>query len=170
MLMDWKTGLKLPWGVILLFGGAFAVAAGFEDSGLTAWIGEQLQGLQSFPFWMILLIIITLVIFLTEVTQNMATCTLMMPIMAALAEVLGVHPFIVMSAIGVTASCAFMLPVATAPNAIVFGSGFLKIKDMARAGFLLNVLSILIIFAVSYFILPHLWGIELFEFPDELRR
>ena len=170
MLMDWKTGLKLPWGVILLFGGAFAVAAGFEDSGLTAWIGDQLGGLQSLPFWLVFLIIISLVIFLTEVTQNMATCTLMMPIMAALSEVLGVHPFIVMSAIGITASCAFMLPVATAPNAIVFGSGFLRMKDMARSGFLLNLLSILIIFLMAYFILPYLWGIELMQFPEELKR
>ena len=169
-IMDWKTGLRLPWGVILLFGGAFAVAAGFQDSGLTAWIGDQLSELQSLPFWLVFLIIITLVIFLTEVTQNMATCTLMMPIMAALAEVLGVHPFIIMSAVGVTASCAFMLPVATAPNAIVFGSGFLRIKDMARAGFLLNILSILAIFLMAYFVLPTLWGLDLMTFPSELKR
>lgn len=168
-IMDWNTGLKLPWGVILLFGGAFAVAAGFEISGLTAWIGEQLSGLQNYPFWFILIIIITLVIFLTEVTQNMATCTLMMPIMAALSEVLNVHPFIMMSSICVTASCAFMLPVATAPNAIVFGSGFLKIKDMMRAGFLLNILSIIIIFLMTYFLLPSIWGIDLMGFPVELK-
>lgn len=169
-LMDWQTSLKLPWGVILLFGGAFAVAAGFEASGLTAWIGEQLSGLSNYSFWMILIIIITLVIFLTEVTQNMATCTLMMPIMAALSEVLNVHPFAMMASICVTASCAFMLPVATAPNAIVFGSGFLKIKDMARAGFLLNIMAIITIFLCTYYLIPFVWGIELMQFPVELKK
>lgn len=167
MLMDWQTALKVPWGVLLLFGGAFAVAASFEVSGLTVWIGEKLKLLQAIPFWVILLTIIAVVNFLTEITQNMATCTLMMPIMAALAGVLDVHPFILMTAACITASCAFMLPVATAPNAVVFAAGYLRIKDMIRAGFLLNILSVLVIMLFIYFLMPLIWGIELTGFPEE---
>jgi sodium-dependent dicarboxylate transporter 2/3/5 len=168
-IMDWETALKLPWGVIILFGGAFAVAASFESSGLTVWIGEQLTGLRSVPFWLVLLIIVTVVNFLTEITQNMATCTLMMPILAALSQVLDVHPYGLMVAACIAASCAFMLPVATAPNAVVFGSGYLKMKDMVRAGFLLNVLSIIVVTIFIYFILPAIWGIDLLHFPEEMR-
>ncbi|MDH3650543.1 MAG: DASS family sodium-coupled anion symporter, partial [Saprospiraceae bacterium] len=105
-LMDWKTALKLPWGVLLLFGGAFAVAAGFEISGLTSWIGDKLSLLKGVPFWLVLLVVVTVVNYLTEITQNMATCTLMMPIMAALSHVLDVHPFGLMAGTCIAASCA----------------------------------------------------------------
>ncbi|MEQ9426797.1 MAG: SLC13 family permease [Cyclobacteriaceae bacterium] len=169
-LMDWETALKLPWGVLILFGGAFSVAAAFAESGLTAWIGDQLSGLGSVPFWLALLIIVAVVNYLTEVTQNMATCTLMMPIMAALAGVIGVHPFPLMTATCIASSCAFMLPVATAPNAVVFGSGFIKMKDMVRAGFMLNILSILVIVFVVYFLLPAVWGIDMMSFPEEMKK
>ncbi len=169
-LMDWKTALKLPWGVLLLFGGAFAVAAAFETSGLTAWIGEQLKLLKGIPFWLILLIVITTVNFLTEITQNIATCTLMLPIMAALSGVIDAHPFGLMAGTCIAASCAFMLPVATAPNAVVFGSGHITMKDMVRAGFLLNILSVIVILLATYFLLPLLWGIDMQSFPAVLRR
>lgn len=168
-LMDWETALKLPWGVLLLFGGAFSVAAAFAESGLTAWIGDQLGLLGDIPFWLALLIIVAVVNYLTEITQNMATCTLMMPIMAALAGVIGVHPFPLMAATCIASSCAFMLPVATAPNAVVFGSGYLKMKDMVRAGFMLNILSIIVIVFVIYFLLPAVWGIDMMNFPEEMK-
>jgi sodium-dependent dicarboxylate transporter 2/3/5 len=167
-LMDWQTTLKLPWGVLLLFGGAFAVAAAFEASGLAQWIGDQLALLQKVPFWLILLVIVGGVNFLTEITQNVATCTLMMPIIAALTPVIGVHPYGLMAATTIAASCAFMLPVATAPNAVIFGSGFLHIRDMVRAGFLLNILSIMVISLFCYFLLPLLWGIEMRSYPEVL--
>lgn len=168
-LMDWNTALKLPWGILLLFGGAFAVAAGFEKSGLTTWLGEQLSLLQTVPYWLILLIIITLVNFLTEITQNMATCTLMMPVLAGLAVAINVHPYGLMVATCIAASCAFMLPFATAPNAIIFGSGLLEIKDMIRVGFMLNILSIIIIVLFTYFLMPQVWQIDLMAFPDWAR-
>ena len=168
-LMDWKTGLKLPWGVLLLFGGAFAVAAAFEISGLTAWIGDRLQLLKDVPFWLLLLIVITTVNFLTEITQNIATCTLMLPIMAALSGVIDVHPFGLMAGTCIAASCAFMLPVATAPNAVVFGSGYIKMKDMVRAGFFLNILSVIVILLFTYFALPLIWGIDMQSFPEVLK-
>jgi sodium-dependent dicarboxylate transporter 2/3/5 len=168
-LMDWQTALKLPWGVLLLFGGAFAVAAGFGASGLAQWIGDTLGLLRNVPLWLVLLVIVAGVNFLTEITQNMATCTLMMPIIAALTPVINVHPYGLMAATCIAASCAFMLPVATAPNAVIFGSGFLHIRDMVRAGFLLNVLSIIVITLFVYFLLPVLWGIDMNDYPAELK-
>ncbi len=165
-LMDWKTALKLPWGVLLLFGGAFGVAAGFEISGLTSWIGDQLGLLKNIPFWVVLLIVVAVVNYLTEITQNMATCTLMMPIMAALSVVLDVHPFGLMAGTCIAASCAFMLPVATAPNAVVFGSDLISIKDMVRAGFLMNIISIIVITLFMNYVFPLLWGIDLQVFPE----
>ncbi|MAJ52368.1 MAG: anion transporter [Flammeovirgaceae bacterium] len=168
-IMDWKSAVKLPWGVILLFGGAFAVAQSFESSKLTLWIGAQLGGLSDIPFWVVLLIVVSVVNFLTEITQNIATCTLMMPILAALSGVLDVHPYGLMIGACIASSCAFMLPVATAPNAVVFGSGYLKVKDMVRVGFVLNVISILVITIFVYFLLPMIWGIDLLSFPLDLK-
>jgi sodium-dependent dicarboxylate transporter 2/3/5 len=168
-IMDWKSAVKLPWGVILLFGGAFAVAQSFESSKLTLWIGAQLGGLSDIPFWLVLLIVVAVVNFLTEITQNIATCTLMMPILAALSGVLDVHPYGLMVAACIASSCAFMLPVATAPNAVVFGSGYLQMKDMVRAGFVLNVVSIFVITFFVYFLLPTIWGIDLLSFPLDLK-
>lgn len=164
-LMDWKTSLKLPWGVLLLFGGAFSLAAAFEASGLTQWIAERLGLLKGIPIWIILLVLIAGVNFLTEITQNMATCTLMMPILAASAEALDLHPYPLMAGTCIAASCAFMLPFATAPNAIIFGSGVFNIREMIRAGFWLNVVSILVITAIIYWVLPMIWGINLVGFP-----
>ncbi len=168
-LMDWETALKLPWGILLLFGGAFAVAAGFEKSGLTTWLGEQLGLLNFVPYWVILLVIVTVVNFLTEITQNMATCTLMMPVLAGLALAINVHPYGLMVATCIAASCAFMLPFATAPNAIVFGAGLIEIKDMIRVGFLLNLFSIGVIVLLTYFLLPLIWEIDLTAFPDWMK-
>lgn len=164
-LMDWKTALKLPWGVLLLFGGAFAVAAAFQFSGLTQWIGNQLIVLKNVPIWLILFVIIAVVNFLTEITQNMATCTLMMPILAALAIAIDVHPYSLMAGTCIAASCAFMLPMATAPNAIIFGSNLFRMKDMVRAGFLLNIISIVLISLFIYFVFPVIWQIDITSFP-----
>ncbi len=153
-ILDWKTAEQLPWGILLLFGGAFGVAEAFQLSGLDQWMADQLGGLQGLPSWLVLLIVTGMVTFLTEITQNMATATLMMPVLAALAPVLDIHPFVLMSAAAVAASCAFMLPFATAPNAIVFGTGKFTIRDMARVGFALNLVAIAVVAVLSYFVLP----------------
>jgi len=168
-IMDWQTALKLPWGVLLLFGGGFAIAAAFDQSGLASWLGQKLVLLQNIPYFVILLAIITAVNFLTQITSNVATCTLMMPILAELAPAIDVHPYGMMIGASMSASCAFMLPVATPPNAVVFGSGYLKISDMVRAGFMLNLVSILIITLALYFLLPIFWGIDLQAYPEALR-
>lgn len=168
-LMDWETTQKLPWGVILLFGGALAVAAAFSASGLTDWIGGKFYLLQGVPFWTVLLVTVSGVNFLTEITQNIATCTLMLPIVASMALAIDAHPFGLMVGATIAASCAFMLPVATAPNAIIFGTGYIRMKDMVRAGFLLNILSIITVMFFIYFLVPWIWDIDLSSFPEELR-
>lgn len=165
-LMDWDYAKQLPWAVILLFGGAFALAGCFGSSGLTSWIGAKMTSLDSLPYWMVLLAVIAMVNYLTELTQNMATCTLMIPLLAGLSIAIDVHPLGLMTGMTIAASCAFMMPVATAPNAIVFGSGQLMIKDMVRAGFLLNIISIILISLFVYFLLPLVWDINLLKFPE----
>ncbi|SHH38052.1 MULTISPECIES: DASS family sodium-coupled anion symporter [Virgibacillus] len=165
-LLDWNTAVKLPWGILLLFGGGLAVAAGFTQSGLSEWIGNQLTALQGIHIFIVLLVVAGLVIFLTEITSNTATANMMYPIMAALALALGVHPFAVMIAAGVASSCAFMLPVATPPNAVVFGSGYLRIPDMVKAGVALNIIGSILVTVAIYFLLPMLWGINITEVPD----
>jgi len=167
-LLDWDTAVKLPWGILLLFGGGLAIAAGFVESGLSEWIGSQLSGLQGVSLLLVIAIVVGLVIFLTEITSNTATASMMFPIMAALAVALGFHPFALMIAAGVAASCAFMLPVATPPNAVVFGSGYLRIPDMAKAGFALNIIGILIVTVAIYFFLPVVWGIDFSVIPSAL--
>ncbi|SIT76042.1 SLC13 family permease [Edaphobacillus lindanitolerans] len=165
-LLDWETAVKLPWGILLLFGGGLAIAAGFVSSGLSEWIGGQLTSLRGVPVILVILIVATLVIFLTEITSNTATAAMMYPIMGALAIALDVHPFALMVAAGVAASCAFMLPVATPPNAVVFGSGYLRIPDMAKAGFALNLIGIVLVTLSIWFLLPAIWGIDLTTVPE----
>ncbi|MEC5422892.1 DASS family sodium-coupled anion symporter [Virgibacillus sp. C22-A2] len=164
-LLNWETAVKLPWGILLLFGGGLAIAAGFTSSGLSEWVGGQLTALQGVNIFIVLLVVATLVIFLTEITSNTATASMMFPIMASLSVALGVHPYSVMVIAAVAASSAFMLPVATPPNAVVFGSGYLRIPDMAKAGFTLNIIAILLVSLAVYFLLPLVWGINLSDVP-----
>ena len=164
-ILNWKTAEKIPWGVLILFGGGLALAEGFKETGLAEWIGQKFTLIEGVGFFVLLLIIIASVNFLTEVTSNVATASMLLPILASVAIKLDLHPFGLMVGATLAASCAFMLPVATPPNAVVFGSGYLQMKDMVKAGLWLNLLSILIITVMVYFILPWLWGIELEKYP-----
>lgn len=165
MLITWDEAVKLPWGILLLFGGGLALAEGFQSSGLAVFIGEQMAGLKGIALLALLLILVAAVNFLTEITSNLATTAMMLPILAPLALSIGVHPYLLMVGTTVAASCAFMLPVATPPNAVVFGSGYLKIYDMVRVGIWMNLISILLLTAIVYWILPLLWGFDPFVFP-----
>jgi sodium-dependent dicarboxylate transporter 2/3/5 len=164
-ILDWKTAEQIPWGVLILFGGGLALAEGFKETGLANWIGQHLSLIEGVSFFVLLLIIIAAVNFLTEVTSNVATASMLLPILASVAIKLDVHPFGLMVGATLAASCAFMLPVATPPNAVVFGPGYLKIKDMVKAGLWLNVLSIILLTLMVYFILPWLWKIDLQAYP-----
>lgn len=157
-LLDWDTAKKLPWGIVLLFGGGLAIASAFKATGLADWLGNALTGLGGFPPLIVMLAVVAMVIFLTEITSNTASATMLMPIMAALGVGLGVNPLLLMVPAAIAASCAFMLPVATPPNAIVFGSGFVTIPQMSRAGLWLNIGGIILVTAVGYFLVPLVWA------------
>lgn len=164
-LIDWRTAETIPWGILLLFGGGLALATGFKSSGLAVWIGEQLIAFDALPIFLLILAIIGVVNFLTEITSNVATAAMLMPVLGALAVSIDVHPYVLMVAATIAASCAFMLPVATPPNAVVFSSGFLSIPQMIRVGFWMNIISIVVATVLIYILLPLLWGIEIGAFP-----
>ena len=159
-VLDWKTAVNIPWGIVLLFGGGFALAHGFKVSGLSRWIGTQLVILKGLPVPILIIGTSLVMTFLTELTSNTATTTLMLPILASIAASIGVNPYLLMIPATISASCAFMLPVATPPNAIVFGSGYLRIPDMAKVGIWMNLVGLLIVFLVTYFIAVPVFGIR----------
>ncbi|MBI4384772.1 MAG: SLC13/DASS family transporter [Nitrospinae bacterium] len=150
-VLDWETVESgVPWGVLLLFGGGFALAAGIEKTGLDHWIGRQLAGAGHLPLPAIMLIVCLAVAALTEVTSNTATATMILPIMGSLAEGIGVHPLYLMVPAALSSSFAFMLPVSTPPNAIVFASGWLTVPRMAKAGLALNLIGAFLIAGAVY--------------------
>ena len=163
--MFWEDAVKLPWGILLLFGGGLAIAAGFQESDLATWIAESMVQLNGYSVIIILLVVVSAVNFLTEITSNLATIAVLLPILAPTAILLDVHPYLLMVGATLSASCAFMLPVATPPNAVVFGSKYLKISDMVRVGLLMNVISIIFILLMVYFVLPKIWDFNLFAYP-----
>tara|TARA_B110000263_G_scaffold7679_1_gene6551 strand:+ start:119 stop:1585 length:1467 start_codon:yes stop_codon:yes gene_type:complete len=165
-LINWEEAVKLPWGILLLFGGGLALAQGFKTSGLAEWIGGQMTLLEGASLFFLLLFLITLVNFLTEITSNLATTAMILPILAPLSLVIDVHPFMLMVGATVAASCAFMLPVATPPNAVVFGSGYLRIPDMVKSGIWMNLFSIFFLTLMVYFLLPLIWGIDPHNITD----
>jgi sodium-dependent dicarboxylate transporter 2/3/5 len=159
-LLNWEDTIKLPWGILLLFGGGMALALGFDSSGLAVWIGSQMTSLDSIPLIILLLILIASVNFLTEITSNLATTAMLLPVLVSLAAAIGVHHYFLLVGATVAASCAFMLPVATPPNAVVFGSGYLKISDMVKKGIWMNIISIILLTLIVYFVLPLVWDLS----------
>lgn len=164
-LMNWESANRLPWGILILFGGGLTIAVGFQDSGLAKWLGDQMTYMSNFHFAFILLSVLLMVNFFTEITSNVATAAVVVPILASLSQSIGVHPFALMAGASAAASCAFMLPVATPPNAIVFSADKITIDDMVKKGIWMNLLSTLILFLFIYFFMPIIWGIDLSVFP-----
>ena len=152
-LLDWQSASKIPWGILIMFGGGLALAAGFERSGLSRAIGNQLAVFESAPPWLVILSVCLLVTFLTEITSSTATATLMLPILGELALATNMTPESVMVPGTISASCAFMLPVATAPNVIVFGAGGIRTDEMARNGLMLNFYAAAVITLVCLWLL-----------------
>ncbi len=153
-VLDWPSAKRIAWGVLILFGGGLSLARAMDESGLATWIGSAVAGLEDLPFWILLLAIVTLVVFLTEITSNAATTTMAMPVMAGAALALGHAPIVLMAAAALSASMAFMLPVATPPNAIVFSSGYLSIPQMMRAGIVMNLVAVVLVTLVAAFLIP----------------
>ena len=165
-LLDWKTAEQLPWGVLLLFGGGLSLAASIQDSGLASWIGNGLSGISAWPLLAIVLVVVVVIVALTELTSNTATAAAFLPIMAAVAVGIDQNPLLLAIPTALAASCAFMLPVATPPNAIVYGSGRLTIPQMARAGVWLNVVFSILITALTFTLVMAVFGVESGVVPD----
>ncbi len=157
-LMDWQTAKNIPWNLLLLFGGGLSLAAAVSSTGLAVWIGSGFTELGTFHVALLVVATCTLIIFLTELTSNLATTAAFLPVVAAAAAGAGLDPILLTLPVALAASCAFMLPVATPPNAIVYGSGRISIPQMARAGIALNLLSILLISLVALFLAPAVLG------------
>ena len=162
---DWDTAKKLPWGALILIGGGLSLAGAVSSSGLAAWLGESLHPLQQYPTILIVLITTGVIVFLTEITSNTATTATFLPVLAALALAVGESPLLLAVPAALGASCAFMLPVATPPNAIVYGSGRVSVIEMARAGFLLNFAFLLLITICAYSIILWVFGIDVGTIP-----
>ena len=156
--MNWETAKKIPWGIVLLFGGGFALAQGFVDSGLSVWFGKQLAGLANVEPIVLTLANVTMMSFLTELTSNVATTEMILPILAGLSMTIEINPLLLMIPATLAASLAFMLPVATPPNAIIFGTNRIRVKDMVKTGILLNLCGIIIATLIMYF-----WGTLVFD-------
>lgn len=152
--LDWKSASKLPWGVLLLFGGGLSLAAAMNDTGLASWIGDQVTVLKFLPTWLLLVVLVAAVILFSELASNIATATAVLPLLYEVAIGLEIDPMLLLVPAALAASCGFMLPVATPPNAIVFGSGHLRVSDMVRAGLVLDLVAVVLIPLFTYW-----WGI-----------
>ena len=159
-LLNWEWARRVPWGVLLLFGGGLSLAAAIQRTGLATWLAHTLQGLSAYPTLLTVVAATTLIVFLTELTSNTATAAAFLPILASVAQGIGRDPLLLVVPAALAASCAFMLPVATPPNAIVYGSNRLTIPQMARAGLLLNISFIILITALAYTLVPLVLGID----------
>lgn len=157
-LLDWESARDLPWGVLLLFGGGLSLAQAVRDTGLAEWIGGLLAGAAVLPAPLLLVLVLATILLLTELTSNTATVAAFLPVLASLAAATGQEPIALLAGATLAASGAFMLPVATPPNAIVFGSGHVTIPEMARAGCVLNVLFLLLVAAASWWLAPWALG------------
>lgn len=146
-------------------GGGFTLAAAFVSTGLDLWVASQLEVLGNTPIFLIVLAVVVLTVFLTELTSNSATATIMVPLLAGMAAAMSIHPYALIMAAGFSAPLAFMLPMATPANSIVFSCDYLKVKHMARTGLVLNIAGIVLVPLLVLYFLPLVWDIELLNFP-----
>ncbi len=164
-IMDWKTAEKVPWDIILLFGGGFALASGFKESGLSYWFGGQLIWLKGVHPIIIVLSVSILITFLTELTSNVATVETFLPVLAGLAMSLELNPLLFMLPATISASLAFMMLAATPPNAIIFGTKRIKVLEMSKTGIMLNFIGIAIVTLATYYLATFIFNISLTDFP-----
>lgn len=157
---------KIPWHIVLLFGGGFALAGGFKESGLSEWFGYQLEWVVNIHPFLVILVICLMMTFLTELTSNTATTEMLLPILAGLSVSVQINPLLFMLPATLSASMAFMLPVATPPNAIIFGTNRLRVMEMAKTGFVLNILGAIVITLATYFLSEYVFGFDMQIFPE----
>lgn len=158
-LLDWEAAKELPWGVLLLFGGGLALSGQFSKSGLSTWLGEQVKGFGDIPVWVLVVIAAVGILLLTEMTSNTATAATFLPVASGVALGTGVAPLMLAAPVALAATCAFMLPVATPPNAIAYGSGYVTIGQMVKGGVLLNIIAAVLISIASMTLLVWVFGL-----------
>ena len=159
-ILNWRTAKDVPWDVLLLFGGGFALSDAFKSSGFSLWIGDKSKALIGIHPLIMIALFALLIIFLTEVTSNTATAATFIPIVIAVGTGMGLDPGALAVPVALAATCAFMLPVATPPNAIAFGSGYIRIIEMVKAGFWLNLIGVVLISLFTYFLAGPILGIS----------
>lgn len=160
-LLDWESALELPWGVLLLFGGGLALSGQFSSSGLTEWIGQQAGGLGWIPTLLLVALVTTAILFLTEITSNTATAATFLPVAGGIALGTGLDPMLLAVPVALSATCAFMLPVATPPNAVAYGSGYVTIGSMIKGGLWLNLIAIVLVTGFTYTLFTWFLGITI---------
>ena len=165
-ILTWETAKKIPWDLVLLFGGGFALAEACTISGVSVWIGDLLRSLGSWPRFLAILVISVVVMLVTNFTSNTATASIMMPVMVGIAQQTKINPLLLMVPVALACSCAFLLPVGTPPNLVVFASNRLTINDMIIAGAAVSVLSLVAIMVITFVMLPAVYGIDIQSFPD----
>ena len=159
-LLDWRTAETVPWGVVMIVGGGYAIADGFASTGLAEWIGQRLAFISGLPILLLLLMVVGLMIFLTEINSNTATANIFLPVLATMAVAGGANPLLLMVPATFACSFAFMLPSGTGTNTVIFASGRVTIPQMARCGFWLNLISIVLLTLISYLVVVPVFGID----------
>lgn len=167
-LMRWKDAEKLPWGVLILFGGGLSLAGAIQRTGLAEWVGGYFSILAGWHVILIILIVALVIITFTELASNSATAAAFLPVIGSVAIIIGQDPLLLAVPVALVASCAFMLPVATPPNAIVYGSGVMTIPQMAKAGFTLNIFFAILVTLLTYFLFTVILGIEIGQVPASI--
>ncbi len=157
-VLDWESTKRLPWGILLLFGGGICLARGMDSTGVVALVGKSLAGGGQMSLWLVVLLLTAFSLFITEIMSNVALTVVFVPIVLGIADNLGVNPLYLAIPVTLAASCAFMMPVSTPPNAVVFSSGYIKIADMVKAGFFLNLISIVVLVVVALTIVRWVYG------------
>ncbi|MDH5474973.1 MAG: DASS family sodium-coupled anion symporter [Cyclobacteriaceae bacterium] len=157
MLMEWEAMKRLPWGILILFGGGICLAKGMEKSGVVNLLAEIVSGDNHMVLWVVIAILTAIMLFMTELMSNVALTTIFIPVVIGIASGLGVSPFYLVVPVTMAASCAFMMPISTPPNAVVFSSGFIRIRDMMKAGVILNLISIVVLVIAALTIVKWIW-------------
>jgi solute carrier family 13 (sodium-dependent dicarboxylate transporter), member 2/3/5 len=152
-LITWKEASQVPWGVVMIVGGGYAVADGFESTGLADWLGDQLMFIQGFPFLIILIFVLAFVLMFTEFNSNTASANILLPILASTAVAASVNPLLIMIPATIACSCAFMMPAATGPNTVVLASERVSVAQMVKCGFWLNLITLVLLTVILYFVI-----------------
>jgi sodium-dependent dicarboxylate transporter 2/3/5 len=165
-VLNWESAKEIPWGILLLFGGGLSLAAAVHSTGLDMWIGYMLAGLKDIPVLVIIFAVVTLGVCLSELTSNTATSTTLMPILASVAMVIGQDPRLLMIPAAIACSCAFLLPVATPPNAIVFGAGYIRLPQMIKAGIIFEIAGMILVTLLSYLLIGLAFAVHTGTLPQ----